>query len=108
MRFLGVGVVAREIPHARAIPDGAHVVTPVNKVQVGIASDSREGAFHLPAELGLAVVCEDPVARLPRFLIEAGLDEIQILNGGYAGVRVGVDLGLAEREQEQGRSDGQN
>jgi hypothetical protein len=108
MRFLGVGAVAGEIPHARAIPDGAHVITPVNKVQIGIASDSRVGAFHLPAELGLAVVCEDLIAGLPRFLIEAGLDEIQILNGRYAGVCVGVGLGLAEREQKQGRSDGQN
>ena len=88
MRLLGVGIVAREIPHARAIPDGAHIIVPVNQVLVGIATDCREGAFLMPGELGSTGVCERGVAGFPRFLTAAGLKEIQVLNSGrYAWMR---------------------
>ena len=92
--FLGIGVVAGEIPQPRVIPDGAHVLAPGSEVQVGVACDCCEGLRRV---VGIPRGQELGVAGFPRLPVQVGLDLIQILDGSRnAGMGVGLRYGLAE------------
>jgi len=103
VRFLGVGGVAGEIPHARQIKRGLHVILPWPEVDVRGAADLCERALHGVGELGFAVAREHGVAVLPRLLIEIGLKEGQIIAAEWdAGMGIGPGGNSRRAEKRDG------
>ena len=84
VRFLGISLVAGEIPHPGKVIEGNHVTPPRPEVFVGVAFHDLEGAAHDIPELRSTIGRQHGVTGLPRFLVEVGLDGVQLLQGGWS------------------------
>ena len=84
VRFLGISLVAGEIPHAGEVIEGNHVTPPRPEVFVGVAFHDLEGAAHDIPELRSTIGRQRGVTGLPGFLVEVGLDGVHLLQGGWS------------------------